>query len=213
MNTQRFFAVLSSATVVAMALIATPANAGEGFFDGLVQRVSLAAPAAAHNESITPLPASALKSRAAKKPTARTIVEFHGYKPGMIVVKTEERRLYYVLDDNTAMSYPVGVGKAGRAWVGEVYVNGKYLKPAWVPPADVRHDNPALPDIIPGDSVSNPMGAAAITLSEGEYAIHGTNNPKSIGGYVSYGCIRMFNDDVVDLYERVGYGTKVVVLQ
>ena len=79
--------------------------------------------------------------------------------------------------------------------------------------AEVRRDKPSLPDVIPGGSSKNPMGAAAMTLSVDQYAIHGTNRPKSIGGFVSYGCIRMNNQDVLDLYQRVKVGTPVVVLR
>ena len=141
------------------------------------------------------------------------IVHFAGYSAGTIVVKTNERRLYYVLDDNKAIRYPVGVGRAGRAWLGSATIAGKYLEPDWSPPAAIRRDKPSLPDVIPGGSRNNPMGAAALTLSKGQYAIHGTNAPGSIGGFVSYGCIRMFNQDIVDLYQRVGFGTSVVVLR
>ena len=81
------------------------------------------------------------------------------------------------------------------------------------PPAEIRRDKPSLPDVIPGGSPHNPMGEAALTLSQGEYAIHGTNAPGSIGGFVSYGCIRMYNQDIMDLYARVSYGTTVVVQQ
>ena len=86
-------------------------------------------------------------------------------------------------------------------------------KPAWSPPKEVKRDKPSLPDVIPGGSPRNPMGAAAMTLAGGEYAIHGTNVPSSIGGFVSYGCIRMFNQDVVDLYSRVSVGTTVMVVR
>ena len=134
------------------------------------------------------------------------------YSPGTIVVKTGERRLYLILDNGHAMRYPVGVGRAGKQWTGTAYINSKQLRPAWSPPAEVRRDKPSLPNVIPGGSPGNPMGAAALTLSGGgEYAIHGTNNPGSIGGFVSYGCIRMYNADVLDLYNRVGWGTTVVV--
>ncbi|WP_085963526.1 L,D-transpeptidase [Bradyrhizobium sp. STM 3809] len=133
------------------------------------------------------------------------------YSPGTIVVKTSERRLYLVLDGSHAMRYPVGVGKAGRQWAGTTRIDGKYKNPAWAPPADVKRDKPELPDVIPGGSPRNPMGVAAMTLAGGEYAIHGTNVPNSVGGYVSYGCIRMLNQDITDLYDRVSIGTKVVV--
>jgi lipoprotein-anchoring transpeptidase ErfK/SrfK len=144
---------------------------------------------------------------------AREIVFFDGYTAGTIVVKTNERRLYYILDNGRAVRYPVGVGRAGKAWSGTAYVAAKYIRPGWSPPAEIKRDKPSLPDIIPGGSPRNPMGAAALTLSEGQYAIHGTNAPNSIGGFVSYGCIRMYNQDVLDLYERVSVGTKVVVLR
>ena len=140
------------------------------------------------------------------------VVGFQGdYSPGTIVVKTNERRLYLVLDQGHAVSYPVGVGKTGKQWAGTTQIDGKYRNPAWAPPAEVKHDKPSIPDIIPGGSPRNPMGVAAMTLAGGEYAIHGTNVPGSIGGFVSYGCIRMLNADITDLYGRVSVGTPVVV--
>ena len=144
---------------------------------------------------------------------AREIVAFpaSGYSAGTIVIKTTERRLYLVLGEGRALRYPVGVGKAGKAWAGATHIDGKYIKPAWSPPAEVKRDKPSLPDVIAGGSPRNPMGAAAMTLAGGQYAIHGTNAPGSIGGFVSYGCIRMYNQDIVDLYGRVGVGTTVVV--
>ena len=133
------------------------------------------------------------------------------YSPGTIVVKTSERRLYYILDSGHAVRYPVGVGKYGKQWSGTTQISGKYRNPAWSPPADVKHDIPSIPDLIPGGSPHNPMGVAAMTLAGGEYAIHGTNRPGSVGGFVSYGCIRMLNADITDLYGRVSVGTTVVV--
>ncbi len=138
-------------------------------------------------------------------------VAMSGYSPGTIVVRTNQRALYLILDSGHALRYPVGVGRAGKQWSGTSYINGKYLSPAWSPPADVRRDKPSLPAVIPGGSPHNPMGVAAMTLAGGEYAIHGTNQPGSIGGFVSYGCIRMLNADITDLFARVGYGTTVVV--
>ena len=143
--------------------------------------------------------------------SAREMVAFNGASPGTIVVRTNERKLYLVLGDGRALRYPVGVGRVGRQWAGRSYVNGKHVRPAWAPPADIRRDKPSLPSVIPGGSPQNPMGVAALTLSGGDYAIHGTNNPGSIGGFVSYGCIRMYNNDIVDLYDRVGVGTPVIV--
>jgi lipoprotein-anchoring transpeptidase ErfK/SrfK len=150
---------------------------------------------------------------ASQPAAARDVVAFrdNGYSAGTIVIRTSERRLYYVMGDGRAVRYPVGVGKAGKAWNGRVQIEGKYIRPAWSPPADVKRDNPRLPDVIPGGSPRNPMGVAAMTLSGGEYAIHGTNMPGSVGGFVSYGCIRMLNADITDLYSRVSIGTTVVV--
>jgi lipoprotein-anchoring transpeptidase ErfK/SrfK len=140
------------------------------------------------------------------------VVDFQGdYSPGTIVVRTNERRLYLVVDQGHAVRYPVGVGKAGKQWAGVTQIDGKYLHPAWSPPEDVRRDKPSMASVIPGGSPRNPMGVAAMTLAGGEYAIHGTNAPGSIGGFVSYGCIRMFNADISDLYQRVSVGTTVVV--
>ena len=140
------------------------------------------------------------------------VVAFRGdVSPGTIVVRTGERRLYLVLGQGRAMAYPVGVGRAGRQWAGKSFIDSKRIKPAWGPPPDIKREHPNLPDVIPGGSPKNPMGAAALTLSGGEYAIHGTNNPGSIGGYVSYGCIRMYNQDITDLFDRVNVGTPVIV--
>ena len=130
---------------------------------------------------------------------------------GTIVIRTGERRLYYVLGDGRAIRYPVGVGKPGKQWAGQTAIDGKYLHPAWSPPADVKHDKPNIPDVIAGGSPRNPMGVAALTLNGGQYAIHGTNVPGSVGGFVSYGCIRMYNQDITDLFGRVNVGTPVMV--
>lgn len=131
-----------------------------------------------------------------------------GYAPGTIVIKTNERRLYYVLGDERAVRYSVGVGKAGMQWTGRSRVTGKHIKPDFVMPDDLRRKS--TPAVIPAGSPRNPLGAAALTL-HADYAIHGTNNPGSIGRFVSHGCIRMHNRDVMDLYRRVSIGTPVIV--
>ena len=141
----------------------------------------------------------------------REIVAFSGFAPGTVVVKTGERRLYFVLDEQRALRFPVGVGRSGRTWTGVARIEGKYVRPAWAPPQDIRREHPNLPDVIAGGAANNPMGAAALTLRGGEYAIHGTNRPASIGGFVSYGCIRMSNRDIVELYRLVAIGTPVIV--
>jgi lipoprotein-anchoring transpeptidase ErfK/SrfK len=139
------------------------------------------------------------------------VVSFTGEEPGSIVVRTNQRRLYLVVSEGKALSYPVGVGRAGKQWSGVSQIASKHLRPAWSPPAEVRRDKPSLPDVIPAGSPRNPMGAAALVLATDQYAIHGTNAPGSVGGFVSYGCIRMYNKDILDLYERVSVGTRVVV--
>ena len=149
-----------------------------------------------------PVPAFAAAERVAFVTTAL---------PGTVVVQTAERRLYLILPDGLALRYVVGVGRDGRQWSGASRIAAKFLRPNWVPPAEIRRDNPALPAKIPGGSSANPMGAAAMTLSGTNYAIHGTNAPESIGGFVSYGCIRMYNADIMDLYNRVQVGATVLV--
>jgi len=140
-----------------------------------------------------------------------TVTMKETFMPGTIVVRTNERHLYYVVGYGQAIRYPVGVGRAGKQWAGTSYIDGKYIRPDWAPPAAVRHDHPNLPKVIKGGSPRNPMGVAAMSFAGSEYAIHGTNQPGSIGHFVSYGCIRMFNEDVKDLYSRVSVGTRVVV--
>jgi lipoprotein-anchoring transpeptidase ErfK/SrfK len=145
---------------------------------------------------------------------AREVVPFEAsVAPGTVVIRTQERRLYYVRGDGTALRYRVAVGRPGKQWYGDAAIAGKYVRPAWSPPDEVRRDNPKLPNVIPSGSPSNPMGAAALVLSRDEYAIHGTNRPDSIGTFASYGCIRMLNDDVLDLYQRVSVGTRVMVVR
>jgi lipoprotein-anchoring transpeptidase ErfK/SrfK len=136
-----------------------------------------------------------------------------GYRPGTIVVMTRERRLYFTLGNGSAISYPVGVGRAGQQWSGTSTIDGKYVQPAWEPPPDIRAENPKLPPMIPGGSPHNPMGVAAMTVAGTDYAIHGTNEPSKIGHFVSHGCIRMYNEDVMELFEHVPLGTPVVVVQ
>ena len=155
----------------------------------------------------------ALPAAAVAHSATRDIVPIAGFSPGTIVVKTHERRLYYVLDGGHALRFPVGVGRAGMTWTGNARVEGKFVQPAWAPPASIRRENPRLPKVIPGGAANNPMGAAALTLRGGEYAIHGTNRPELIGGFVSHGCIRMYNSDIRELYRLVAIGTPVVVEQ
>jgi lipoprotein-anchoring transpeptidase ErfK/SrfK len=134
-----------------------------------------------------------------------------GYRPGSIVIVTRARELFFILDNGRAIRYPVGVGKAGMAWHGQAAVAQKFLHPAWREPPSLNGGN--YGPVIPGGSPRNPMGAAVLGLNHGNYAIHGTNNPSSVGRFVSHGCIRMFNADIMDLYARAPIGTEVYVLQ
>ncbi len=144
---------------------------------------------------------------------ALELVSLPGYQPGQIIIKSRERKLYLITENGQALRYPVAVGKPGKQWFGVKHIDGKYVEPAWSPPADVKRDNPNLPDVIAGGSPRNPMGERALTLTGDAYAIHGTNRPESVGTYASYGCIRMYNADIKDLYERVKVGTQVTVVR
>jgi lipoprotein-anchoring transpeptidase ErfK/SrfK len=149
------------------------------------------------------------------KAEARPVVDFASpYTAGTIVISQSARKLYFVLDPRSAIAYPVAVAKRGKEWSGFARVDGKYVNPAWSPPDDVKRDHPELPDVIPGGSPHNPMGVRAITLDRNQVAIHGTTLAMrpSVGTAASYGCIRMYNEDVIDLYERVSVGAPVVMV-
>jgi lipoprotein-anchoring transpeptidase ErfK/SrfK len=134
------------------------------------------------------------------------------YKRGDVVVSTTQRRLYYVLGGGRAIEYGVGVGRMGFTWSGVKTVTRKREWPDWTPPAPMLKRRPDIPHHMAG-GIDNPLGARAIYLGSSEYRIHGSNEPDTIGAAVSSGCIRMTNRDVVDLYNRVKVGTKVVVLK
>ncbi len=141
----------------------------------------------------------------------REVVSFDArYAPGTIIIATSERRLYYVLGGGQAIRYGVGVGRPGFEWSGSRYISYKREWPDWTPPSQMLRRRPDLPRHMAG-GINNPLGARAMYLSGTLYRIHGSNEPESIGHAVSSGCIRMTNDDVVDLYDRVKIGTRVVV--
>jgi len=143
---------------------------------------------------------------------APTVVAYNGpEKPGTIVINTNERFLYLVQDDGTAKRYGVGVGRPGFEWAGTHRITRKAEWPGWTPPAEMKKRQPGLPDHVPGGP-RNPLGARALYLGSTLYRIHGSNEPWSIGRAVSSGCIRMRNEDVIDLYERVNVGTTVKVI-
>jgi lipoprotein-anchoring transpeptidase ErfK/SrfK len=143
---------------------------------------------------------------------ARQLVDYDGTeKPGTIVIDTPRRFLYLVQDGGRALRYGIGVGRPGFTWAGVKSVSGKKEWPDWVPPPEMLKRRPDLPHFMAGGP-DNPLGARALYLGSSLYRIHGSNEPWSIGQAVSSGCIRMRNEDVVDLYERVRVGTRVIVI-
>ncbi len=131
--------------------------------------------------------------------------------PGTIIIDTGNTYLYYVLGNGRALRYGIGVGRQGFTWSGTQSITRKAEWPDWTPPSEMVARQPYLPRFVAGGP-GNPLGARAMYLGGTIYRIHGTNNPSTIGGRVSSGCIRMTNDDVTDLYSRAGVGTKVIVL-
>ena len=144
----------------------------------------------------------------------RTINYESSQKPGTIIIDTSTRYLYLILEDGKARRYGVGVGKQGFEWRGTEKITRKAEWPSWRPPAEMiereRKKGRELPAFMEGGP-ANPLGARALYLGNTLYRIHGTNQPWSIGQAVSSGCIRMRNEDVMDLYERSSVGAKVIV--
>jgi lipoprotein-anchoring transpeptidase ErfK/SrfK len=134
------------------------------------------------------------------------------HPPGTIVVNTRERFLYLTMPNNRALRYGIGVGREGFEWSGLLKVTRKTEWPDWTPPPEMIQRQPYLPRFMAGGP-GNPMGARALYLGATVYRIHGTNAPQTIGHAVSSGCFRLVNDEIVDLYERVPVGAKVVVFQ
>ncbi|MEA2905981.1 MAG: hypothetical protein QOI12_3368 [Alphaproteobacteria bacterium] len=142
----------------------------------------------------------------------RQVVDYDGReKPGTVIINTKERLLYLVQDDGKAIRYGIGVGRPGFTWAGVHHVSNKREWPDWTPPPEMLRRRPDLPRHMEGGP-DNPLGARAMYLGSTLYRIHGSNEPWTIGQAVSSGCIRMRNDDVVDLYSKVKVGTKVVVI-
>ena len=133
-----------------------------------------------------------------------------GEKPGTIIIETRKRYLYLVLNDGKALRYGIGVGRSGFTWKGAERISRKAEWPDWRPPAEMIERQPDLPEFMEGGP-NNPLGARALYLGGTEYRIHGTAQPWTIGQAVSSGCIRLTNDDVIDLYGRARVGAKVIV--
>ena len=133
------------------------------------------------------------------------------YKPGHVIVSFGDRRLYLVTQPGQAISYPIAVPREQSRWQGTTFVSNKRVNPPWTPTPDMVRENPRLPSWVPGGHPMNPLGVRALYLGSSTYRIHGTDAPWTIGQAVSKGCVRMFNEDVLDLFPRVPVGARVTV--
>ncbi len=198
MNRRRLLASLASSVALS----------GTAFADSSTRRYNFS--------SVFSGPSSYYGSYAGKRAITYRTNERHG----TIIVDTASRRLFFVLDASNVIQYGVGVGRQGFTWSGVAHVGNKEEWPDWHPPAEMivrelRQYGRRLPDVMPGGP-NNPLGARALYLYEGNrdtlYRIHGTNDPSTIGKAVSSGCIRLVNEEIIDLYNRTRLGAKVIVL-
>ena len=144
--------------------------------------------------------------------SGRETVRFDAaYAPGQIVVSFGDRRLYFVTGAGEAISYPIAIPRDEDRWEGATSVSNKRVNPSWTPTPTMVAENPRLPRWVPGGHPMNPLGMRALYLGSSTYRIHGTDAPWTIGSAVSKGCIRMYNQDVLDLYPRVAVGAVVTV--
>lgn len=143
---------------------------------------------------------------------SRAVIPFSTkYTPGQIIVSFGDRKLYWIHRKGEAISYPIAVPREQSRWAGVTSVSHKAVNPSWTPTPTMLKENPRLPRWVPGGHPMNPMGVRALYLGASTYRIHGTDAPWTIGTAASKGCIRMYNEDVLDLYPRVPTGTKVTV--
>ena len=143
---------------------------------------------------------------------ARETVAFSPkYSARQVIVSFGDRKLYWIEKQGQAISYPIAIPREQSRWAGVTSVSSKRANPSWTPTAEMRSENPRLPAFVPGGHPMNPLGVRALYLGASTYRIHGTDAPWTIGSAVSKGCIRMYNEDVLDLYPRVPTGTKVTV--
>lgn len=143
---------------------------------------------------------------------SREVVAFSPrHEPRQVIVSFGDRKLYWVHKKGEAISYPIAVPREQSRWSGVTVVSSKRVNPGWTPTPEMRRENPKLPVHVPGGHPLNPLGVRALYLGASTYRIHGTDAPWTIGTAVSKGCIRLYNEDVLDLYRRVPVGTKVTV--
>jgi len=133
------------------------------------------------------------------------------FKKGELIASFSDRRIYLITAPGQALSYPIAIPREQSRWQGVMSITDKRINPSWTPTPEMRRENPRLPSWVPGGHPMNPLGVRALYLGSSMYRIHGTDAPWTIGQPVSKGCIRMYNDDVLDLFERVPVGTKVTV--
>jgi lipoprotein-anchoring transpeptidase ErfK/SrfK len=143
--------------------------------------------------------------------SGKEYVLFRGGSPGEIIVSFSDRKLYYVLGGGQAIAYPIATPREQSRWSGVTSVSQKRENPSWTPTPSMRRENPRLPTWVPGGHPMNPLGVRALYLGSSMYRIHGTDAPWTIGTAASKGCIRMYNQDVLDLYPRVRLGARVTV--
>jgi lipoprotein-anchoring transpeptidase ErfK/SrfK len=184
-----------------------------GVIAGLLAMPPAARAAADISVFLFPPGASSSEGRPLASPIPRETIEFIGaYTPGSILINTNERRLYFVLPGHQAIKYGVGVGRPGFEWSGMRHIASKREWPDWTPPPQMLKRRPDLPRHMEG-GIDNPLGARAMYLGGTLFRIHGSNEPDTIGQAVSSGCIRMTNDDVIDLYDRAKVGAPVFVMR
>jgi lipoprotein-anchoring transpeptidase ErfK/SrfK len=194
---------IAAATAISTSASADPVNPFEALFGPLRPQVQAPAYAA---------PAEDAKDSDLRAELRRQVVNYRTSEaPGTIIIDTPNTFLYLVMPGGKAMRYGIGVGREGFTWSGTKTIERKAEWPDWTPPPEMIQRQPYLPRFVAGGD-GNPMGARGMYLSGSVYRIHGTNAPESIGTQVSSGCIRLVNEDVIDLYNRVHVGTKVVVL-
>lgn len=176
-------------------------------------RIAFAPPAGMSLTSGSPTNMLSLRSNKTSHPAyLRQLVAYNtSERAGTIVVNTGEKFLYLVLPGGQALRYGIGVARSGFEWSGSHNITAKREWPGWTPPAEMRQRQPELPAFMEG-GIDNPLGARALYLGSTLYRIHGTNEPWTIGGTVSSGCIRLTNQDVIDLFSRARVGAKVIVM-
>jgi lipoprotein-anchoring transpeptidase ErfK/SrfK len=211
MNTIKIFKTAAAiATVIAATTFASTASANPFFLFGGNAGQADAGQAYAYAPDERAMPRQDSYEQSSR--LRRQVVDYRTTEaPGTIIIDTPNTYLYLVMGNGKAMRYGIGVGRDGFTWSGTQTVTRKSEWPDWTPPAEMIARQPYLPRYMAGGP-GNPMGARAMYLGNTIYRIHGTNDPSTIGGRVSSGCIRLTNEDVTDLYSRVNLGTKVVVM-